>query len=176
MILGVVLAGGQATRFGSDKARAMLDGEPLIARLVKRVQPHASRITVVADVAGKYDDLGLTTIADDVPGRGPVGGLLAALRHAAALLAHRGHAFPSPRSRSHPLFRLEPHRGPRRQGRPCAQRVLGVAGPGARLAGRNALAAFDFAPGTLTLTEASTRKRASLYVVRGEEALAAVSA
>jgi formamidopyrimidine-DNA glycosylase len=35
------------------------------------------------------------------------------------------------------------------------------------------LAAFDFPRGTLTLTEASTRKRASLYVVQGTEALAA---
>ncbi|HEX5054418.1 MAG TPA: DNA-formamidopyrimidine glycosylase family protein [Planctomycetota bacterium] len=35
------------------------------------------------------------------------------------------------------------------------------------------LAAFDFAPGTLVLTEAGTRKRASLHVVRGRAALAA---
>ena len=35
-------------------------------------------------------------------------------------------------------------------------------------------AAFDFANGTLLLTEASTHKRASLHVVRGEEALAAL--
>ena len=35
-------------------------------------------------------------------------------------------------------------------------------------------AAFDFPNGTLLLTEASTRKRASLHVVRGEEALAAL--
>ena len=37
--------------------------------------------------------------------------------------------------------------------------------PGAKLAGRSALAAFDFAHGTLTWTEASTRQRASLHVV-----------
>ena len=43
---------------------------------------------------------------------------------------------------------------------------------GAGLPGRIGLAAFDFAPGTLLLTEASTKKRASLHVVRGEDALA----
>lgn len=37
---------------------------------------------------------------------------------------------------------------------------------------RVGLAAFDFPDGTLLLTEASTKKRASLHVVRGEEALA----
>jgi formamidopyrimidine-DNA glycosylase len=38
--------------------------------------------------------------------------------------------------------------------------------------GRRTLAAFDFDSGTLTLTEAGSRKRASLHVVSGEEALA----
>lgn len=43
---------------------------------------------------------------------------------------------------------------------------------GARLAGRNALAAFDFESGALILTEASRKKRASLHLVKGEEGLA----
>jgi formamidopyrimidine-DNA glycosylase len=45
----------------------------------------------------------------------------------------------------------------------------------AKLAGRNALAAFDFPNGTLTLTEAGSKRRASLYVVRGDEALEAMN-
>ena len=46
--------------------------------------------------------------------------------------------------------------------------------PGAKLAGRNSLASFDFPTGSLVLTEAGSKRRASLYVVRGEEALAAM--
>jgi formamidopyrimidine-DNA glycosylase len=46
--------------------------------------------------------------------------------------------------------------------------------PQAKLAGRNALAAFDFASGSLTLTEAGSKRRASLHVVRGEEGLYAI--
>lgn len=42
---------------------------------------------------------------------------------------------------------------------------------GAKLAGRNALAAFDFATGSLVLTEAGSKRRASLHVVRGEDGL-----
>jgi formamidopyrimidine-DNA glycosylase len=38
--------------------------------------------------------------------------------------------------------------------------------------GKRVLAAFDFSTGTLTLTEAGTAKRASLFLVRGEKALA----
>ena len=44
--------------------------------------------------------------------------------------------------------------------------------PGAKPAGRAGLAAFDFPDGCLVLTEAGTKKRASLYLVSGEEALA----
>jgi formamidopyrimidine-DNA glycosylase len=43
--------------------------------------------------------------------------------------------------------------------------------PQAKLAGRNALAAFDFPGGSLTLTEAGSKRRASLHVVRGQEGL-----
>jgi len=42
---------------------------------------------------------------------------------------------------------------------------------GAKIPGKLGLAAFDFPTGTLALTEASTRKRASLHLVRGEAAL-----
>lgn len=45
----------------------------------------------------------------------------------------------------------------------------------AKLAGRNALAAFDFTNGTLLLTEAGSKRRASLYVLRGEEAVNAMN-
>ncbi|HTD33985.1 MAG TPA: DNA-formamidopyrimidine glycosylase family protein [Candidatus Elarobacter sp.] len=46
--------------------------------------------------------------------------------------------------------------------------------PDAKLAGRNALAAFDFPDGTLVLTEAGSKRRASLHLVRGEAQLHAL--
>jgi formamidopyrimidine-DNA glycosylase len=42
---------------------------------------------------------------------------------------------------------------------------------GAKLGGRQSLAAFDFPHGSLVLTEAGAKHRASLYVLEGEEAL-----
>jgi formamidopyrimidine-DNA glycosylase len=44
--------------------------------------------------------------------------------------------------------------------------------PGVELAGKYNLAAFDFPSGTLLLTEAGSKRRAALYLVRGEAALA----
>jgi formamidopyrimidine-DNA glycosylase len=45
---------------------------------------------------------------------------------------------------------------------------------GAKLSGRQNLAAFDFPNGSLVLTEAGTKRRASLHVVAGEEGLASI--
>ena len=45
---------------------------------------------------------------------------------------------------------------------------------GAKLSGRQNLAAFDFPNGSLVLTEAGTKRRASLHVVSGEESLRAI--
>ncbi|MGA8028412.1 MAG: DNA-formamidopyrimidine glycosylase family protein [Bryobacteraceae bacterium] len=46
--------------------------------------------------------------------------------------------------------------------------------PEAKLAGRNNLAAFDFPEGSLVLTEAGTKRRASLHILTGEEGLRSV--
>lgn len=46
--------------------------------------------------------------------------------------------------------------------------------PGAKLGGRGNLAAFDFPKGSLVLTEAGSKRRASLQVVAGEEGLRAM--
>jgi formamidopyrimidine-DNA glycosylase len=44
-------------------------------------------------------------------------------------------------------------------------------GAGAKLAGKNSLAAFDFEHGTLVLTEAGSKRRAALHLVEGEAGL-----
>jgi formamidopyrimidine-DNA glycosylase len=46
--------------------------------------------------------------------------------------------------------------------------------PHAKLAGRQNLAAFDFLSGSLVLTEAGSKRRASLHMLRGEQTLHAI--
>jgi formamidopyrimidine-DNA glycosylase len=48
--------------------------------------------------------------------------------------------------------------------------------PGAKLAGRQTLAAFDFPNGSLVLTEAGSKRRASLHILLGEESLSTFDA
>lgn len=47
-------------------------------------------------------------------------------------------------------------------------------GPGVKLSGRQNLAAFDFPKGSVVLTEAGTKRRASLHVLEGEEGLRSI--
>lgn len=75
MILGAVLAGGQSSRFGSDKALAALGGQTLLARAVASLEAQCDGVIVV----GRGD------VPDRPrPGMGPLGGINAALHHAAS--------------------------------------------------------------------------------------------
>ncbi len=75
-----ILAGGRSSRFGSDKARALISGRPLIARLATDLRGCGREAVAVAGEAGAYDDLGVPTIADSRPGLGPLAGVESALR------------------------------------------------------------------------------------------------
>ena len=79
MILGVVLAGGQATRFGSDKALAELDGHTLLARAVDLLSGWCEYVVV----AGRETAPAPTLPDWPQPGMGPLGGIAAALHLAA---------------------------------------------------------------------------------------------
>jgi molybdenum cofactor guanylyltransferase len=79
-ILGVVIAGGKSTRFGGDKATALVDGLPLIDHVIMGLYCHAETIVI----AGRdWRDFG---VVDDgaYAGHGPLAGMLAALRYATA--------------------------------------------------------------------------------------------
>lgn len=78
-----ILAGGRSRRFGSDKARYVIDGRPMLNRVADAFAPLCRHTFVVAQQADDYADLGLETIADNQPHAGPVEGLRTALRHAA---------------------------------------------------------------------------------------------
>ena len=75
MILGCVLAGGQSSRFGSDKALAELGGRTLIARAVDALSGWCEHVVVVG-----REEAPAPTIPDwPHPGMGPLAGIAAAL-------------------------------------------------------------------------------------------------
>jgi molybdenum cofactor guanylyltransferase len=79
-LLGAVLAGGRSSRFGSDKATALLpDGRTLLDHAVAAIAPHVEAVAV----CGREIE-GMTCLTDrPAPDMGPLGGLNAALHHAA---------------------------------------------------------------------------------------------
>lgn len=79
-VMGALIAGGRARRFGSDKALAPLAGQPLIAWAAGLVAPFVVETVVCGREWG-----GLASVAD-VPGPdlGPLGGLAGALAYAEA--------------------------------------------------------------------------------------------
>ena len=72
--LGAVLAGGRSSRFGSDKALAMLGGRTLLDHVLAALRPHCDTVVIV----GRDD------VADwPRPDMGPLAGIAGALIHAA---------------------------------------------------------------------------------------------
>lgn len=71
-----ILAGGRATRLdGRDKAWLERGGVPQVLRIARRF-PEVARVVVSANAsAATYLRHGLDTVADDVAGAGPIGGL-----------------------------------------------------------------------------------------------------
>ncbi|MBW8742170.1 MAG: molybdenum cofactor guanylyltransferase [Acidobacteria bacterium] len=74
---GIVLAGGGATRFGSDKLAATVDGVPLVRRAVDALSAVADGVIVVLAPGAVRDDLpaGVTLTHDLQRGEGSLAGL-----------------------------------------------------------------------------------------------------
>lgn len=83
MILGAVLAGGEAVRFGSDKALAAPGGKALLDRAVAQLAVQCDAVVVVGRTVAPV----LALPDQPRPGMGPLAGIAAALDHA------RGHGF-----------------------------------------------------------------------------------
>ncbi len=79
-VLGLVLAGGQSRRFGSDKALAEVDGRTLLDHAIAALTPHCNAVAI----SGRASATMLALPDWPAPGLGPLGGIAAALRHATA--------------------------------------------------------------------------------------------
>ena len=86
--LGVILAGGRATRMGGgDKGLREVGGKRLIEHVIDRLQPQCAGIAINANGdPARLHGFGLPVLADSLPDQpGPLAGVLAGLDWAAAL-------------------------------------------------------------------------------------------
>jgi molybdopterin-guanine dinucleotide biosynthesis protein A len=79
-ILGAVLAGGRSSRFGSDKAAALIDGKPMLDWVIEALTPQVDDVLICGRERPDRSWVPDRPTAD----LGPLGGLNAALRYAAA--------------------------------------------------------------------------------------------
>lgn len=93
-VTGVILAGGRGSRMGGvDKGLIMLQGRPLVAHVLDKLQPQVAEILLNANrELDTYRALGHQVISDNIHGfAGPLAGLHSGMLHA-----------------SHPLIAMAP--------------------------------------------------------------------
>lgn len=79
-VAGVILAGGKSSRFGSNKALALHQGDALIQGIAHRLAGLFPETLLIANTPEEYGFLGWPMAKDLYPGCGPLAGIHAALR------------------------------------------------------------------------------------------------
>lgn len=84
-VLGVILAGGLARRMGGgDKCLLSVEGEPILAHILRRLRPQSRTVILNANGdARRFDEFDVEVVADavaDTPG--PLGGVLTGMEWA----------------------------------------------------------------------------------------------
>lgn len=74
-----VLTGGQSRRMGRDKALLPVAGQLMVVRTAKLLRPLAAQVALVGEPE-RYGHLGLPVLPDCQSGRGPLAGIVTALR------------------------------------------------------------------------------------------------
>jgi molybdenum cofactor guanylyltransferase len=80
--LGVILAGGQATRMGGgDKGLLRLNGAPLLDHVIRRLEPQVAGLALNANGDPiRFTEFKLPVLPDSIPGfAGPLAGVLAGM-------------------------------------------------------------------------------------------------
>jgi molybdenum cofactor guanylyltransferase len=80
-ITGVILVGGKSRRMGQDKAFLVIEGLPVIERIITVMQGCFKQLLLVGDRPERFESYGLPMVPDLYPGSS-LGGLYTGLQHA----------------------------------------------------------------------------------------------
>lgn len=75
-----ILAGGQSSRMGRNKALLPVGGIPIIERVIARVRDLTQELVIITNMPDIYRYLDLPMFADVVPGKATLGGLYTAIQ------------------------------------------------------------------------------------------------
>lgn len=79
-VSGLILTGGESRRFGTDKARHVVEGQTMARRVYDALIPLVDAVFVSVRTPGSNPDLPAEEVVDLYPGAGPMAGLHAGLR------------------------------------------------------------------------------------------------
>ncbi|WP_017755255.1 molybdenum cofactor guanylyltransferase [Calidifontibacillus oryziterrae] len=77
---GIILAGGQSSRMGKNKALLDIDGKTNIERIKDRLQTVFPEVLLVANHIEQYEFLKIPIVQDVYPGKGPLAGIHSGLK------------------------------------------------------------------------------------------------
>jgi len=80
-ITGIILSGGQSTRMGTDKAFIRLGNKTFIEHTSELIREYCCEILISTNNRNKYLLPEHRTIADEIQGLGPIGGIYTCLKH-----------------------------------------------------------------------------------------------
>jgi molybdopterin-guanine dinucleotide biosynthesis protein A len=78
-VTGIILAGGNSSRMGTDKGLQELCGKPLINYSIQVLSEICDTI-IISTSSVAYQSFGYKTVVDEIPGIGPMGGIYSALK------------------------------------------------------------------------------------------------
>lgn len=79
-ITGIILAGGQSRRMGSDKGLIVWQGKPFVQHIIEALQAVTEEVIIISNQP-QYQDFGCPCYTDMIPDKGPLGGLYTGLFH-----------------------------------------------------------------------------------------------
>jgi len=77
-----ILAGGQSTRMGQDKALLTLAGKPVLQHVIDAVAPLTDDLFLGTNTPNNYQQFGLPMVPDIMPGKASLGGIYTAIARA----------------------------------------------------------------------------------------------
>ncbi len=78
-ITGIILAGGKSSRYGINKALVEMNGERLIERVIRVMEPIFEHLIIITNTPQEYAYLQLPMVVDLIQGLGPLGGIYTGL-------------------------------------------------------------------------------------------------
>jgi molybdopterin-guanine dinucleotide biosynthesis protein A len=82
MITTAIMAGGKSSRMGRDKSFVLVDGRPLIERIVEKVTGLGEELILITNKPDEYAHLGLPMFGDVYLDQGSLGGIFTAVHYA----------------------------------------------------------------------------------------------